>query len=348
MLLRKWTSDIVPESFVFNSILVWIRLDRVPMELWTKSGLVFVASVVGKPITLDLAIKETRRLSYARVCVELDVDSPMPAEITVNLRRANFIVTINYEWKPHKCKLCCAFGHSGGKCPINVDKSFKQLEEGEIRSSSNRPSCQVEKEGDMEDFDLTISDADLVKPSMQGNWFTWNSKDSSFIDVVSSFWVRHESISPLVSLMRNLHNFKPALHRHFGGHIRCLNKETLQLRPSGWLLDWRKPLFVKSPGFDGWNLVIRPSFVVLFVVIWAAPISPKEVRRVLFSMDSGKALVHDGFSVGFFKCLWFLVEEDFCDVVLHFFETCYLPHGVNATAITLISKCCGVEHLEDL
>lgn len=28
----------------------------------------------------------------------------------------------------------------------------------------------------MEDFDLTISDADLVKPSMQGNWFTWNSK----------------------------------------------------------------------------------------------------------------------------------------------------------------------------
>ena len=31
-------------------------------------------------------------------------------------------------------------------CGEVVLESFKQLEEGEIRSSSNRPSCQVEKE----------------------------------------------------------------------------------------------------------------------------------------------------------------------------------------------------------
>ena len=30
--------------------------------------------------------------------------------------------------------------------------------------------------GDMDDFDMTIREVDLVEPSVQGNWFTWTSK----------------------------------------------------------------------------------------------------------------------------------------------------------------------------
>ena len=90
------------------------------MELWIEAGLAVVASVVGKPITLDLATKERHRLSYAHVCVRLDVNSRMSAEITINLKGVDFIVTIKYEWKPIKCNLCCAFGHSRGKSPRNV------------------------------------------------------------------------------------------------------------------------------------------------------------------------------------------------------------------------------------
>ncbi|XP_031744694.1 uncharacterized protein LOC116405127 [Cucumis sativus] len=69
-----------------------------------------------------------------------------------------------------------------------------------------------------------------------------------------------------------------------------------------------------------------------------SPIGRKEVRRVLFSMDGGKAPGRDGYSVGFFKGAWTVVGEGFCDVVLHFFETNYFPQGVNTTAITLIGE----------
>ncbi|TYK23422.1 uncharacterized protein E5676_scaffold605G00030 [Cucumis melo var. makuwa] len=100
---------------------------------------------------------------------------------------------------------------------------------------------------EMEDFDLAIRDVDLVEPSVQGNWFTWTSKvhesgvlrrldrilvndewlsawptllffnhwmeDPSFIEVVSRLWGRHEGVSPLASLMRNLQRLKPTLCR---------------------------------------------------------------------------------------------------------------------------------------
>ncbi|KAL4018356.1 hypothetical protein IC575_021951 [Cucumis melo] len=412
MLLRKWTPGIVPEFFVFNSVPVWIRLGKLPMELWTEAGLAVVASAVGKPISLDLATKERRRLSYARVCVELEAGSNMPAEITVSLRGVDFNVSVNYEWKPRKCNLCCAFGHSGSNCSRSVEsktiqeevvhkgddvdsepcgevvlESFKQLEEGEIRNSPNRHNSQVEKGvgksdeftlvtrrkselvsvrdrgksmemkskavvdflgsssvgfcclletrvregnfdsvskrfsnswdyscsysnsgvgriwvmwkknrfsfstnvmdeqfitgtltdllsgGEMEDFDLAIRDVDLVEPLVQGNWFTWtmnddwlfawptmlvnvlpwgisdhspilfypsfqlNSKvvsfrffnhwveDPSFIEVVARRWSRHEGVSPLVSLMKNLHHLKPILRGRFGRHIKSLNEK---------------------------------------------------------------------------------------------------------------------------
>ena len=47
----------------------------------------------------------------------------MSAEITFNLRGAEFIVTVAYEWKLRKCNLCRSFGHLSSTCPkIEVSK----------------------------------------------------------------------------------------------------------------------------------------------------------------------------------------------------------------------------------
>ncbi|TYK23423.1 DUF4283 domain-containing protein [Cucumis melo var. makuwa] len=152
MLLRKWTPGIVPESFGFTSVPVWIKLGRIPMELWTEAGLAVVASAVGKPITLDLAIKERRRLSYARICVELDVDSHMPAKITCPRSVESKVLQEEVVSKIIPGK---GDGLDSEPCGEVVLESFKQLEEGEIRSSPNRHSSQVEKEvGKLDEFTL--------------------------------------------------------------------------------------------------------------------------------------------------------------------------------------------------
>ena len=163
------------EAFIFYYVPVWIKLGRISMELWTDVGLVVV----------DSATKERQRLSYARVYVEINVNSPMPAEVTTNLRGENFVVTVNYEWKPRNCNLCQSLGHSSGKCPKIVEnkvlreedvskvvsnkeekltgvafgdvvlESFKQVEEGEINSSPTRP-IKVKEVCNRDDFSLVI------------------------------------------------------------------------------------------------------------------------------------------------------------------------------------------------
>ena len=120
MLLRKWIPGIVPETFVFDSVPIWIKLGRIPLELWADAGLAAVASVIGKPLSFDLATKERHRLSYACICVELYVDSTMPTERTVNLRGEEFIVTVSYEWKSRKCNMCRSFGHLQSTCPKEI------------------------------------------------------------------------------------------------------------------------------------------------------------------------------------------------------------------------------------
>ncbi|TYK22007.1 uncharacterized protein E5676_scaffold482G00450 [Cucumis melo var. makuwa] len=85
--------------------------------------------------------------------------------------------------------------------------------------------------GDVEDFNFSIHDANVVESLMQGNWFTWTSKDhgSSVLRRLDRILVNdevcHEGVSPLVNLMRNLEPLKSTLYRHLGRHIQCLNEE---------------------------------------------------------------------------------------------------------------------------
>ena len=74
--------SIIPQSFVFDSVPIWIKLAQIFLEMQMDKGLVVIASAVGNPVALDIAIKEKRRLSFVRVCMEAG-DSVMPPSVTV-------------------------------------------------------------------------------------------------------------------------------------------------------------------------------------------------------------------------------------------------------------------------
>ncbi|GAV74308.1 DUF4283 domain-containing protein, partial [Cephalotus follicularis] len=48
--LRRWEEGMSLNKDSFSSIPVWVKLENVPSELWTKPGLSYVASALGVPL----------------------------------------------------------------------------------------------------------------------------------------------------------------------------------------------------------------------------------------------------------------------------------------------------------
>ncbi|XP_074290333.1 uncharacterized protein LOC141617062 [Silene latifolia] len=69
-----------------------------------------------------------------------------------------------------------------------------------------------------------------------------------------------------------------------------------------------------------------------------ASITRSDIKSALFSIHSNKSPGLDGFSAGFFKSAWGIVEEDYCTAVEDFFKTSFLPKQANVTLVSLIPK----------
>ncbi|KAF7127311.1 hypothetical protein RHSIM_Rhsim11G0061400 [Rhododendron simsii] len=59
----------------------------VPLEMWNEAGLSYIASAVGVPLFADSPTETCQRLSYARLCIEVDVGVDLPN--TVDVEYAN-------------------------------------------------------------------------------------------------------------------------------------------------------------------------------------------------------------------------------------------------------------------
>lgn len=70
-----------------------------------------------------------------------------------------------------------------------------------------------------------------------------------------------------------------------------------------------------------------------------------EIRETLFRMPKNKAPGPDGFPMEFYLEAWEVVGEDTIKAVQCFFDSGYLPRGLNATTITLIPKIKGADKL---
>ncbi|XVF45289.1 hypothetical protein PTKIN_Ptkin02bG0193700 [Pterospermum kingtungense] len=68
-----------------NKSSVWLHLWNVPLELFTRKGLSYIANAIGNPLYMDNTTAERKKLVYAKVCVEIDVARKIPQDIKVVL-----------------------------------------------------------------------------------------------------------------------------------------------------------------------------------------------------------------------------------------------------------------------
>ncbi|GAV77646.1 LOW QUALITY PROTEIN: Exo_endo_phos domain-containing protein/DUF4283 domain-containing protein, partial [Cephalotus follicularis] len=130
--LRRWEEGMSLSKDSFSSIPVWFKLANVPSELWTKSGLSYVASALGVPLCMDATTTAGNRLSFARVCIEMKASSNFPTSYKVRRRNGTLVeVMVQYAWKPSPCSVCKVFEHSSKQCHLVARKDVVVKQGGE-------------------------------------------------------------------------------------------------------------------------------------------------------------------------------------------------------------------------
>ncbi|GAV80384.1 DUF4283 domain-containing protein/zf-CCHC_4 domain-containing protein, partial [Cephalotus follicularis] len=123
--LRKWNKGMSLKLEECNSIPVWVKLSNVPVHLWTKLGLSYIASVLGRPLYMDTTTTNRQALAFARICVEMSACSTFPNTILLELEDGvTTVVGVEYPCKPQACSLCRVFDHSNKTCPKVVRREW--------------------------------------------------------------------------------------------------------------------------------------------------------------------------------------------------------------------------------
>lgn len=126
-----------PENFCFleedfSIVPVWVQLHNLPLQCWTIKAISTIASKLGKPLCTDRITQERKRISYARVLVELDASKSPCEQFEVTLPSGiTYTQYVEYENMPKYCKYCHMFNHFESSC------KFKKQDETDARKKMN-------------------------------------------------------------------------------------------------------------------------------------------------------------------------------------------------------------------
>lgn len=91
---------------------IWVKFQNLPLNCWGLDSLSRISSVLGVPLYADDCTSNQRRVSFARVLVELDVTKALPEKMAIETATGEiFQQSVEYEWLPPYCKKCFQIGH---------------------------------------------------------------------------------------------------------------------------------------------------------------------------------------------------------------------------------------------
>ncbi|KAK0588873.1 hypothetical protein LWI29_006507 [Acer saccharum] len=124
VILKKWHPRLILSKDSYSKIPVWVKLFNIPHEYWNEEGLSHIASAVGKPLYVDSLTESMKRISFARVCIEIDATCDLVHSFDLFMGDSsdpklgeNVEILVEYQWKPKICTECKSFGHSITTCP---------------------------------------------------------------------------------------------------------------------------------------------------------------------------------------------------------------------------------------
>ena len=85
IILRSWQPGLHLDKEAPSKVPIWVNIHNIPMEYWTPEGLSHIASIIGKPLHVDKLTAVGRRITYARVCIEVDASYELLKNLVIEV-----------------------------------------------------------------------------------------------------------------------------------------------------------------------------------------------------------------------------------------------------------------------
>ena len=174
IILRFWKPGMEMLNVQITSLPIWVKFFNIPLEYWTVTSLGYIASVVGIPMHLDTLTENHSRLSFARICIEVDVNYTFPKSALLDLGNGKYsTIRIEYPWVPQNCAHCKTFDHSQVKCK-GVKEKVQSGETTHLDHFDKGPAKDYIVDADSSPVSKAVNTADdivnhITTPGKAGN-----------------------------------------------------------------------------------------------------------------------------------------------------------------------------------
>lgn len=115
--LKEWEPGMKMDWSSFNFVPVWVILPDLDPIFLSQHMLSVIGSMIGSPICMDKFTTSKKRLSYARILVNVNAEEVKCKEVVlIGPDDKQFRQSVQFEWCPWVCESCKVFGHSTAYC----------------------------------------------------------------------------------------------------------------------------------------------------------------------------------------------------------------------------------------
>lgn len=101
LFVKPWHVGFNSAKELPSKVPIWVCLPRLPLEFWRIAQQ-----------SLDKKV-----ISFARICVEVDLNNPLPDSLEICFGSSKWVQQLDYESLPFRCWICHEYGHLKCQCP---------------------------------------------------------------------------------------------------------------------------------------------------------------------------------------------------------------------------------------
>lgn len=125
-----------------------------PLHLWNECILSGIENNIGKYIKMDSQTLEERIFTFARICVDVDLNKGLSDCIQLIHKQMNWTQNLDYENTTFRCRICKQTGHLQNICPEAKKNNLRRKKNGKQQKGWNFFPSQQEMEEDEAEVDL--------------------------------------------------------------------------------------------------------------------------------------------------------------------------------------------------